>query len=102
MQIAEMRTALNRQNLRTGQETLPTSMPDWAVLHVFERRNGLPLTSFPQGVEVRSAGNNSLISARVERAKAIVREHEAQKRMLEAVPSELDYNRLRLAIANLQ
>jgi hypothetical protein len=57
MQIREMRSALNAGNVGKGMSELPESMPPWAVRNIFERRNGLPLTPLPRGIEVRSLGS---------------------------------------------
>jgi hypothetical protein len=55
MQIQEMRSAISAQNLGSGHVELPSSMPDWAVRRVFEKRNGLPLSALPANVRTLKA-----------------------------------------------
>jgi hypothetical protein len=104
MQIAEMRSALEADYVKSPharyRSQFPESMPDWAVRNIFERRNGLPLTPLPRGVEVRSA-SSIMQSSRVERAKAIVQEHEARKKITVTDEADRDLARLRLAVASL-
>jgi hypothetical protein len=98
IQIAEMRSWLEaRQNSKGGE--FPNA-PDWAVRRIFEHRNGLPLTPLPRGVEVRSA-SSIMVSSRVQRAKAIVQEHEARKKTTTTYEADRDIARLRLAVASL-
>jgi hypothetical protein len=99
MQIAEMRSALNVESQKRTACALPESMPDWAVRHAYERRNGLSLTPLPRGIEVRNAGSINLTS-RVQRAKEIVQEHEARKTVTDE--ADRDHARLRVAVARLQ
>ncbi|MCU1240985.1 MAG: hypothetical protein JWO71_1711 [Candidatus Acidoferrum typicum] len=54
MQIQEMRSALASEHAQRGMGEFP-SMPAWAVRRIYEKRNGLSLTPFPSGMEVRSA-----------------------------------------------
>jgi hypothetical protein len=57
MQVIEMRSALNAESRKHTGEDLPESMPDWAVRHAFERRNGLTLTVLPADVLKRADAN---------------------------------------------
>jgi hypothetical protein len=45
--VREMRSVLDAQNATKGLPALPTSMPDFIIRHIFERRNNLPLTPLP-------------------------------------------------------
>jgi len=76
MQIIEMRNSVDAENLRKGAPVLPESAPDWVVRGIYEKRNGLPLTLLPQGLEVRNIAS-FVESSRAKRAKAVVREHQA-------------------------
>ena|SRR5258708_125200 len=98
MQIAEMRSALEADH-NTNFGPLP-AMPAWAVRRIFENRNGLPLTPLPRGIEVRSA-SSIMVSSRVQRARAIVQEHEARKKITVTDEADRDVARLRLAVASL-
>jgi hypothetical protein len=102
MQIAEMRSALVADHAKRAKygDQFPESMPDWAVRGIFERRNGLPLTPLPRGIEVRSA-SSIMLTSRVQRAKAIVQEHEARKKVTVTDEADRDLARLRLAVASL-
>jgi hypothetical protein len=98
--MQEIRSALNAGNVRKGLPELPESMPDWAVRNIHERRNGLPLTPLPHGLEVRSA-SSIMAASRAQRAKAIVLEHEAHKKITVTDEADRDLARLRLAVASL-
>jgi len=50
MEIREIRTALQSDNLNSFH-----TAPDWAVRHVFEKRNGMTLSRIGRPVELRSA-----------------------------------------------
>jgi hypothetical protein len=65
MQISEMRSALNIESKKRTGEDLPPSMPDWAVRHAYERRNGLQLTPLPADVLKRADASRQ---ARLQRA----------------------------------
>jgi hypothetical protein len=47
--IREMRSSLQHDSISSFQ-----SAPDWAVRHVFEKRNGLPLSKIGRPTELRS------------------------------------------------
>jgi hypothetical protein len=102
VQITEMRSALVADHAKRAKfgDQFPESMPDWAVRNIFERRSGLPLTPLPRGVEVRSL-SSIMVSSRVQRAKAIVQEHEASKKTTVTDEADRDLARLRLAVASL-
>ena len=76
MQIAEMRSVLDLQNLRKGRPELPESTPDWVVQNIFERRNGISLTPLPQKTKTLSA-SDIVATSRIQRAKAIIQQHSA-------------------------
>lgn len=91
MQIREMRSALNAGNLGKGMSELPETMPDWVVRSIYERRNRLPRTKLPAGIEVKSL-SRIMVTSRAQRPKAVVVTDEADR----------DLARLRLAVARLQ
>jgi hypothetical protein len=51
MEIREIRSALQQSDKLNSFHTAP----DWAVRHVFEKRNGLKLSKIGRPVEMRSA-----------------------------------------------
>jgi hypothetical protein len=103
MQIAEMRSALNKQNQEKRREEIPDSFPDWAVRHIYERRNGLELTPVPAEV-IREAEQRSA-KWRAERAKAVIADCSKVRTIdakLEEADRELSLTRIRVALARLQ
>ncbi len=98
MDIREMRSSLEADH-NTNFGALP-AMPAWAVRRIFENRNGLPLTPLPRGIEVRSA-SSIMLTSRVQRARAIVQEHDASKKTTVTDEADRDLARLRLAVASL-
>jgi len=72
MNIREMRSAINAENTRKGFDTLPETMPTWAVQRLFEQRRGLPLSPLPKSVEVRST-KTVLLAGRKDRKAAQLR-----------------------------
>jgi hypothetical protein len=82
MQIAEMRSALEADH-NTTLGALP-AMPAWVVRRVFEKRNGLPLTSLPREVEVRRVRMTVAGTPHVEAALATESEREAVQRRIRA------------------
>jgi hypothetical protein len=103
MQIAEMRSALNKQNQEKRREEIPDSFPDWAVRHIYERRNGLELTPVPAEV-IREAEQRSA-KWRAERAKAVIADCTKVRTIdakLEEADRELSLTRIRVALARLQ
>jgi hypothetical protein len=101
MQIAEMRSSLEADYAKRAKfgDQFP-AMPAWVVRNIFERRNGLPLTPLPRGIEVRSA-SSIMLTSRAQRAKAIVEEHEARKKTTVTDEADRDHARLRVAVAKL-
>ena len=63
MEVAEMRKFLDTDNSEKRFHPIPPSCPEWAVRHMFARRNNLPLT--PECLHPK------------ERCKAILDEHAA-------------------------
>ena len=58
MRVEEMRSSLEtdyNKNAKFGDQF--PQMPDWAVRRIFEKRNRLPLTPLPAGMEGRSASS---------------------------------------------
>jgi hypothetical protein len=51
MEIREIRNALQKSDNLNSFHTAP----DWAVRHIFEKRNGMPLSRTGRPVETRSA-----------------------------------------------
>ena len=51
MEIREIRNALQQSDNLNSFHTAP----DWAVRHIFEKRNGMPLSRTGRPVEMRSA-----------------------------------------------
>lgn len=99
MQIAEMRTALDTQNQKEGRgkfPPLPESFPDWAVRHMYERRNGLELTPLPPEVIQRAA------NLRTERAKAAIADSGTARTIDTNEEADRERARVRLAVARLQ
>jgi hypothetical protein len=80
MQVSEMRSALNLESKKRTGKDLPETMPDWAVRHAYERRNGLPLTALPADVLKRVDANRQ---ARLQRAvDAIAADESARMKRL--------------------
>jgi hypothetical protein len=94
--IAEIRSSLDAGNKKKGLPSLPDSFPDWAVRHIYERRNGLELTPVPAEV-IREAEQRSA-KRRAERAKAAIADSGTDAK--EEADRELA--RLRLAVSRLQ
>jgi hypothetical protein len=78
MQISEMRSALNIESKKRTGEDLPPSMPDWAVRHAYERRNGLQLTPLPADVLKRADASRQ---ARLQRAVDAIAANESGQTM---------------------
>jgi hypothetical protein len=83
MNIAEMRSAIDLENVKRGKDTLPESAPDWMVRRLFEQRNKMTLTPLPKHVEVRSVASvvgaqPTSGDARYKRAAAALAEIEAE------------------------
>ncbi len=103
MLVAEMRSAINKQNQEKKREELPDSFPDWAVRSIYERRNGLELTPVP--AEVIRAAEQRSAKWRAERAKAVIADCGKVRSIdakIEEADRELSLARIRVALARLQ
>jgi hypothetical protein len=103
MNIAEIRSSLDAGNRTKGLPSLPDSFPDWAVRHIYERRNGLELTPVPPEI-IREAEQRSA-KRRAERAKAVITDCSKVRAIdakIEEADRELSLARIRVALARLQ
>lgn len=82
MQISEMRSALDLENIKRGKPAFPESTPAWVIQNIYEKRNGLVITPLPKDIAVR--GISSLVTPssgnekRRQRAQQVLDEIQAQ------------------------
>lgn len=89
MNISEMRSALNAQNIRKGCPEIPDTFPDWVVRSIYEKRNNLPQTALPLEVrkkmkslaELNIIGHSETRQQRVARVMAEIADAEEAEEM---------------------
>jgi hypothetical protein len=91
--LAEMRSALDAQNVKKGLPPMPDTMPDFLVRSIYERRSNLPLTPLPAEF-LRKVSKHKTAESRKRQAERLLADIAAEN-------DAADMERLRLRYKNL-
>jgi hypothetical protein len=81
LSIREMRSSIQQESIASFH-----SAPDWAVRHIFEKRNGMRLSKIGRPVELRSLAEiNGRYTKPVTSAPAVSDEAERMRMRLQAI-----------------